>query len=120
MSQIIEIGVAVSGADGVCREEYQRRIKPTVEIKPNAQRCHGLTAKILSDEADRSVVLPELLCLFTRHLTENSIGVIVSHNGFSCDFPFLLIEFERAELSLPPRLDDLGSILLSIHFLMRL
>jgi DNA polymerase-3 subunit epsilon len=101
--RIIELSaIAVNGRGDVYGKEFSKRIGTTVPINPRAQAVHGISAEDLETELDFSVVGVEFLTWMESFLGgDGDVGVLVAHNGDSCDFQFLCAEMWRWGLAMP-------------------
>ena len=101
--RIIELSaIAVNGRGDVYGKEFSKRIGTTVPINPRAQAVHGISAEDLETELDFSVVGIEFLTWMESFLSDDGdVGVLVAHNGDSCDFQFLCAEMWRWGLAMP-------------------
>lgn len=107
--RIIEIG-ALEIIDGkLTGNSFHEYINPDGKIiPPESYRVHKLSNEFLSDKPKISIIAPKLL---------EFIGdsMVVAHNGFDFDFPF--INYELRALGLPeiPRDKQMDSIVIARH-----
>lgn len=100
--RIIELSaIAVNGRGDVYGKEFSKRIGTTVPINPRAQAVHGISAEDLETELDFSLVGVEFMTWMESFLGDGDVGVLVAHNGDSCDFQFLCAEMWRWGLVMP-------------------
>ena len=101
--RIIELSaIAVNARGDVYGKEFSKRIGTTVPINPRAQAVHGISAEDLETELDFSVVGVEFVTWMESFLGgDGDVGVLVAHNGDSCDFQFLCAEMWRWGLAMP-------------------
>ena len=101
--RIIELSaIAVNARGDVYGKEFSKRIGTTVPINPRAQAVHGISDEDLETELDFSVVGVEFVNWMESFLGEaDDVGVLVAHNGDSCDFQFLCAEMWRWGLTIP-------------------
>lgn len=72
--------------------KFVRRINPERSIDPGAQAVHGISFEDLTAEPKWEEIAPKLLKVF------QASDIIVAHNGFSFDMPFVNHEFARIGL----------------------
>ena len=102
VDRIIELtAIAVNARGDVYGKEFSKRIGTTVPINPRAQAVHGISAEDLETEMDFSVVGVEFVTWMESFLGDGDVGVLVAHNGDSCDFQFLCAEMWRWGLTMP-------------------
>jgi len=100
--RIIELSaIAVNARGDVYGKEFSKRIGTTVPINPRAQAVHGISAEDLETELDFSVVGVEFVTWMESFLGDGDVGVLVAHNGDSCDFQFLCAEMWRWGVTMP-------------------
>ena len=65
--------------------------------------CEGISNAMLSDEFTFKEIVPRLNEWFEEQLGDSAVGVLVSHN-VATDIQFLLCEYIRAGVQLPPQI----------------
>ena len=103
----IEIG-AVELLDGVLTENtFHEYINPEGKIiPPETYMVHKISNAFLEDKPKMSKIAPKFLD-FVRD------SVIVAHNGFDFDFPFLNFELAKLGLKQIPREQQMDSIVIA-------
>jgi DNA polymerase-3 subunit epsilon len=103
----IEIG-AVELLDGVLTENtFHEYINPEGKIiPPETYMVHKISNAFLEDKPKMSEIAPKFLD-FVRN------SVIVAHNGFDFDFPFLNFELAKLGLKQIPREQQMDSIVIA-------
>jgi DNA polymerase-3 subunit epsilon len=103
----IEIG-AVELLDGVLTENtFHEYINPEGKIiPPETYMVHKISNAFLEDKPKMSEIAPKFLD-FVRD------SVIVAHNGFDFDFPFLNFELAKLGLKQIPREQQMDSIVIA-------
>lgn len=103
------IQIAVTACDSNLRElesESWYVDREGNSIKYWASRIHGITDTTLDSRSPPSqqAVFTQLVHDFIpRHFGPDLTAVLVAHNGFTCDFKWLIHTFERLRLALPPQ-----------------
>lgn len=103
----IEIG-AVEIVDGkITDNTFHEYVNPDGKIiPPDSYMVHKISNAFLEDKPKMSVVAPKFLQFVGDSL-------IVAHNGFDFDFPFINHELEMLHMSPIPRTQQLDSLVLA-------
>lgn len=80
---------------------FESLISVNVEIQYYAFKVYGISKEDVKDAPTSSEVMTKFIAFLNEHTNDEDYVVLVSHNGKVCDFPMIMVELERANLTLP-------------------
>lgn len=86
--RITEIGIVLLNPDSGKRSFFCQRVNPERNISAKAQQITGLTNEMLENEPVWAMVGSKVDMILSK------VDVLVGHNSFSFDFPFIFYEQE--------------------------
>ena len=104
-NRIIELSaIAVTSSGDILGTAFEHRIGTTIKIEEGAYEVHGITNAELENIPEFNVVGEKFNTWMASFLSDLDVGILVAHNGNSCDFPFLFMEYKRNGMLLPKQI----------------